>query len=369
MNNSRLQIKTRRKHFHTFDALRFFAFLKVFLLHLPIFAFPVFSALKKGGGIGVIFFFVLSGFLITYIILEERQQTGIFNLKNFFVRRILRIWPLFYLMILVAFLTPYLARMFGFEISNEGYSPNWLMSVLFLENYKIMISGASPNVSPLGIMWSLCIEEHFYILWGISLFFISMKRVPYLLGFALVTGSVVRGIYIHFGINDIDVFSNIDYFAFGALPAYFLVTQKEKLYSFIEKISHYVKIVFLLLILVYVFAAPNIHYPFQKKIEPLILGILFGGLLVLIIPEQNRIKLSDKNILSRLGKYTYGLYVYHIIIINFMWKIAQNFQFSLGLAANALLFSLTAILITIGVSFLSYHLFEKQFLKMKRYFY
>ena len=92
---------------------------------------------------------MLSGFLITYIILEEKQRTGMFKIKNFFVRRILRIWPLFYLMILVAFLTPYLAHLIGFNISNEGYKPNWLMSGLFLENYKMMITNTLPNTSPL----------------------------------------------------------------------------------------------------------------------------------------------------------------------------------------------------------------------------
>jgi peptidoglycan/LPS O-acetylase OafA/YrhL len=119
---------SNRRHFHTFDALRFFAFLKVFLLHLPITAFPLFNYLKGGGGIGVSFFFVLSGFLITYIILEEKSQTGRVNLKNFFIRRILRIWPLFYLMILIAFLTPYLISLAGLSSSPEGYQPNWLMS-------------------------------------------------------------------------------------------------------------------------------------------------------------------------------------------------------------------------------------------------
>ena len=68
----------------TFSHLRFFAFLKVFLLHLPLTAFPFFAYLKNGGGIEVIFFFVLSGFLITYILLVEKKHTDTIDLKRFF---------------------------------------------------------------------------------------------------------------------------------------------------------------------------------------------------------------------------------------------------------------------------------------------
>src|SRR3954447_9736754 len=127
-----------RRRFHSLDALRFFAFLKVFFLHIPVATFAVFNFLKNGGGTGVVFFFVLSGFLITYILLSEKTLTGTIKLKNFYLRRILRIWPLYYLILCLAFLTPYLASLFQFNTSGEGYTPNWMMSVLFLENYQMI---------------------------------------------------------------------------------------------------------------------------------------------------------------------------------------------------------------------------------------
>lgn len=94
-----------RKHFYTFNFLRFISFLLVFFHHTPISKSSFFYFFSKSGGIGVIFFFALSGFLITYILMHEKMSLGKILLKNFFIRRALRIWPLFYLMILFAFLT------------------------------------------------------------------------------------------------------------------------------------------------------------------------------------------------------------------------------------------------------------------------
>lgn len=141
-----------RRHFHTFDAMRFFACFKVFLLHLPLTAFPLFNFIRSGGGIGVQFFFVLSGFLITYIILNDKKHHQ-FNLKKFFAKRILRIWPLFYLMILFAYTVNSTLEHFAIQTTDEGYNPNWLMSILFLENYQMMIKNDFPNGSPLRVMW------------------------------------------------------------------------------------------------------------------------------------------------------------------------------------------------------------------------
>src|SRR4051812_32969529 len=136
-----------RRQFHSFDALRFFAFLKVFFLHIPVATFAAFNFVKNGGGTGVTFFFVLSGFLITYILLSEKAVTKNINLKSFYLRRILRIWPLYYLILGIAFLTPYFVSQFHLSASGEGYEPNWLMSVFYLENYQMIRMNDHPNVS------------------------------------------------------------------------------------------------------------------------------------------------------------------------------------------------------------------------------
>lgn len=92
-------------HFHSLDALRFFAFLKVYMLHVPIQGnFPILNYIKGGGGLRVSFFFVLSGFLITYLLVFEKIQNGKIKIKKFFIRRSLRIWPLFYLIVIIVFL-------------------------------------------------------------------------------------------------------------------------------------------------------------------------------------------------------------------------------------------------------------------------
>lgn len=363
-------MSVQKRHFQTFDALRFFAFLKVFLLHLPIIAFPWFNYLKAGGGIGVQFFFVLSGFLITYIILEEKRQTGRLNLKHFFIRRILRIWPLYYLMIVVAFITPYLlSNVLHLTSSAEGYNPEWGMSILFLENYKMMATGSHANVSPLSVMWSLCIEEHFYIVWGLLLYFCSLKKLPIVLMCALILGPVFRLIYVHHHMPTLDLFTNIDLFAWGAVPAYLLIAYPEKLDSFVSRISFSVKLIFCLLLLVIVPVCSQ--YADDDNAFILLasaLGMLFSVLILFTLPVVNKIYISDRNLLSMAGVYTYGLYLYHTLVINLLKQVYTKIGWSLERADKAILFFIMALLLSLICSMLSYHLFEKQFLKLKKFF-
>ena len=165
-----------RNHFHTLGAIRFFSFMLVLLLHLPHENLPVISFFSKSGGIGVSFFFVLSGFLITYIILFEKKNKGALSLRKFLTRRVLRIWPLFYAMILFAFLTPYILSLLNITSSNEGYEPNLFSSLFFVENYKMMITDNFPNAAPLRVMWSLCVEEHFLHYLGNNFLFYIFKK-------------------------------------------------------------------------------------------------------------------------------------------------------------------------------------------------
>jgi peptidoglycan/LPS O-acetylase OafA/YrhL len=336
----------------------------VFFHHVPISKDSLFSFFTRSGGIGVAFFFVISGFLITYILLNEKTSIGQISLRKFLMRRVLRIWPLFYAMILFAFLTPYLLNFLHISYSDEGYKPNWLMSMLFLENYQMMITHSFPNVSPLRVMWSLCIEEQFYIIWATAISFISLKRIPHLLVFSILTANIFRLVYGYMGISAVDVFSSIDYFAFGAIPAYLLILRPEILNK-IEAISVYVKYSIFILAIVLVFGIPNMEIGYWSYFVPFIYGALFSCIILFTLPERNSIKIKDEYWFSKLGIYTYGLYLFHTIVINLLLHTKHLFPFEM----NWVLFSALSLICTILISLISYHIFEKQFLKLKKYFY
>lgn len=371
LQETQLTNSTGRQHFHTFDALRFFAFLKVFLLHIPITSFVLFNYIRAGGGLGVQFFFTLSGFLITYIICDEKERLGNLDLKNFFARRILRIWPLFYFMIGVAFLTPYVLDLLHLSSSPEGYQPNWLLSCLFLENYKIMMEhGMHPNVSPLGNMWSLCVEEHFYIIWGVVLFFIKVKDLPKFIITCLIIAPIFRIVYFHFDIPAMDIFTHADLFAYGAIPAYLLVKKKEQTLTFINQLKPVFKQLFLLSLILAVFIISQ--YARDEKMliwGTSILGLFFAVFITFILPKDSYFKISDRNILSRLGVFTYGLYLYHSLAINLLKQLFIKFHIAIeNNISNSILFFTLSLLLSIVCAYFSYHLFEKQFLKLKKYF-
>ena len=357
-----------RRHFHTFDALRFFACLKVFLQHLPIFAFPWLNYLRAGGGIGVQFFFVLSGFLITYIIAEEKERTGSLNLKNFFIRRILRIWPLFYLMIGVAFITPIILQHLHLPVSNDGYEPTWWMSLLFLENYKMIFTHQLPNVSPLAVMWSLCVEEHFYIIWGLLLFAFPLRHLPKIIGISIIAGFVFRVIFYRHDLISSDILTNIDLFAFGAIPAWLLIKRRQKLEEKINAIPLWVKYLFATILIVTAMQLAQTNSEYQNIWGATVLGVLFSILIMLTLPQQSRFRIGDKNMFSRLGLFTYGFYLYHTLVIVFLKRVFERVGQSLDVPSTAVLFVATAFLATVTCSALSYYLFEKPFLKLKKYF-
>ena len=353
-------IKTDRVHFHTFDSLRFLSFLLVFLHHSPVPEENILHYFSRAGGIGVSFFFVLSGFLITYIlILEKLNNNNRIPLKKFFRRRILRIWPLYYAMVLFAFCTPFIIKFLHLPSSNEGYEPNWFFTITFLENYVMMYKNNFPNVSPLRVMWSLCIEEHFYIVWGLVFYFISLKNIPKLIIISIATSFVFKIIYSINDISTLDILTNIDMFAFGAIPAYLFVFHKEFILK-IEQIPAIYKYWFAMFVLLIIVLLSNHLMSLEAKLSSAIFGILFSVLILFTLGEKNAFKISDQSILAWLGKYTYGLYLIHTICINFFNKIGSRYDL------NWYTIVLMSFGTTVFLSFLSYHLFEKQFLKLKK---
>lgn len=356
-----------KRHFQMFDSFRFFAFLKVFLQHVPIIVFAGFNFFRNGGIIGVQFFFVLSGFLITYIIFNEKSQTGTYNLKNFFVRRILRIWPLFYLLVGVSYCIPWILHLLHQPKTTHGYEPTWWVSVLFLENYKIIFTGRYPNEDELSVTWSLCIEEHFYLIWGLLLWVMPVKAFPKIVIGCVITALVSRVIFSHYNLDPADVFTNIDLFAIGAVPAYLLVFYGDKTEAFVSKIPRYVHVIFLCALIVYVLLLGQTKSVLTINIwQTTISGIIFSMLIFFSMHDNHYLRPSK--ILNKAGLYTYGLYMYHVLILVLLVRVFDKLHLSLDKPMNAVLYTVIALAGSYICSMLSYSYFEKPFLKMKRFF-
>jgi len=374
-----------KRHFHSFDALRFFAFLKVFLLHAPIILASYSPAwlgwfdkhVRYGGGIGVDFFFVLSGFLITYILTNDKINNGKINLKRFFVRRAFRIFPLYYLMVFMALLIPAsIAQPLGFYMTGGGYEPEWIYSLTFTENIAMIIHDNVPRTTPLSIFWSLCIEEQFYIYWMIVFFFIKRQWIPIFLISSLLMAIGIRVFELNvFGnemIKNQDMFSNLDYFAISGLLGYAVAVNYEKVASQVKKISAWFKWGYIFLVgAVLYFLSDIFKNPswFLDMFWPTFTAILFTGLLVIFIPSDSKIRFSEKSVFTKLGKISYGLYVYHIAWVHIVYKFYIDYDIEIGSTRPYLFFVIVTFTATVITAYLSYRFFERPIMNLReRYF-
>jgi peptidoglycan/LPS O-acetylase OafA/YrhL len=364
----------KREHFQSIDALRFFAFLKVYLLHIPLDAkFPNFLEIKSGGGIGVSFFFVLSGFLISYLLFLEKANANRIDLLNFYKRRAFRIWPLFFLMVLVAFLLPFdLKQELGLHMVGGGYDFDWRFSFTFLENYKMIAMDQFPKTTPLSVFWSLCIEEHFYIVWGILFFFLSSKNVFRMLLFSVVIAWISRAYESYYTTNLIietnDLFTNLDYFSCGGILAYVFVFYKVQLNSLLLKIGKWnLKLCLLGLALLLIFHNQLIPEPtkFSFIFKPSIIAAVFTLIICLFISAESGIVIKSK-LLNYLGVRSYGLYVFHIIAIHMLYQFYLLHHIKIDTSLSLIIFMLISFSITVLVAMFSYRYFEKPILRLRR---
>lgn len=368
-------------HFHSFDAFRFFAFFKVFIFHASAVVIAsegstmqwVKDHIAHGGGIGVSFFFVLSGFLITYILTHDKIKHGNIKVKKFFVRRAFRIWPLFYAMVIIAFIIPPdFATKIGYYMNWGGYDPDWRFSFTFLENYKMIIMDNVPRTTPLSVFWSLCIEEHFYIVWMIVFFFLKRKWIPYYLGTTIVLAILARifeqQIYGTELIGTNDLLTNADYFAISGLIGYFTAVNYKKVESFVLRIPLALRVGYVLAlcgVLLYQKAIFSYHNWFMDHFKYTIFSMMFAFLILIFIPQGSRLRIGDNNMLTRLGKISYGLYVYHIIWIHVVYQFFIDYSVPIDNWRAYLLFLFTTFAGTVVTSVLSWRYFEKPLLKYR----
>jgi len=364
----------KRIHFENLDGLRFLCFLSVFFYHSfhtnlkHISSNPIYQFITKeifgNGNLGVNFFFVLSGFLITYLLIEEKKMNGRIDIRKFWVRRILRIWPLFYFCVFFGFvLFPWLKEMFG-QTPNE--TANLWTYLVFINNFD-MIKNGMPDSSVLGVLWSVAIEEQFYLTWPVILSFFSLKRywIPFVV--IILSSLIFRSIYTAEMYHENHTLSCIGDMATGATGAW-LISTRGYFLNFIKKLNRFsIAFIYILFIFVFFFRDEVLYANYYIRIfERFFIAVV----ILFVILEQNYaersfFKMSYFKNISRLGVITYGLYCLHFVGILSVITITNMFMINTQLWQVLIVETALALSLTIFLSYISYRFYEKPFLKFK----
>lgn len=378
MENAKEKVKV---YFPNLDALRTIAFLFVFSEHvlwsafknlniqdrfLLDFAYNIFA----NGGLGVSIFFVLSGFLITYLILTEIKFFGKLDLKSFYIRRTLRIWPLYFLVIAFVFAgIPFVQHFIGHPQENPADLKYYFS---FLSNFDLIRLGQAGAIGNMqsGITWSVGIEEQFYLLWPLLFLFLPVRfYLPVFLSivafclffrFQNVHDPIV--IYFH-------SFAVCADLALGGLIAY-MVMRKQEDGPWTFHLEKWKVLIIYFLGISFVFLGKELFaFPMFPVFSRLISTIFFG----FIILDQNfntahDMKLSKLKVLSTWGKYTYGMYLLHPIAFYFVKLLTDFMNLSFPGFFPRFGLGMFVLVVTGFISYLSYHWIEKKFLLLKEKF-
>ena len=198
------------------DAVRGLAVLLVLVHNTDLYPSRISHLISDNGWMGVDLFFVLSGFLITGILLDTKQSEGYF--RNFYARRCLRIWPLYYSVLLFMFVVvPFLRPSETHAVFESRSSPWWAFPI-FLQNFLVPIPAMATG--PLGVTWSLAVEEQFYLAWPLVVRFCTEAQLRKI-AIAVICLSPVLRFYL--SLHQVNIYSNtfcrLDGLMAGALLA------------------------------------------------------------------------------------------------------------------------------------------------------
>ncbi|NNE99534.1 MAG: acyltransferase [Pyrinomonadaceae bacterium] len=318
------------------------------------------------GETGVSFFFVLSGFLITYLILSEIKLNGNVDVFAFYIRRGLRIFPLYFVVVGWGILFyPPLKEAFGFSGYVEFGNP-WLYFT-FLSNFDVIgLMQAGTGAMSTNITWSVSVEEQFYLVWVVLFFYLRPNLYKYLFPCVIVISAVFRiwnndnetVLYFH-------TLSVISDMAIGGLCAFWAI-EYEWLKNAFKNANRSIIVLGYITGLVVVWFE---HQLFPNWFSRFLPTVFFA----FVILEQNYssksvFKMSNCKSLSSLGKYTYALYLLHPVGLLFCEIVFRLMSIDIDGLGLKILIGLLAFFVSMVLSYLSYHLLEKRFLILKTRF-
>lgn len=351
-------------YFRNLDGIRFIGALMVIIHHIEqnksVFGIRnawTNSVIQSIGPLGVNLFFTLSGFLITYLLIHEYNSNKAIDIKSFYIRRILRIWPLYFLLIILGFFLLPLVVPAEFNVFNlPNYGQRLLLFCTFLPNVSYIVNGTTPFVHQL---WSIGVEEQFYLVWPLLILLSPGKKTSVLLFFLTYMSAVV--LVNKFAGSETILYkilskARFSAMAIGGLMGY-IVYYKTKGYQLIQSgIFGWLTFIITILLIVKSVYVPYIGYE--------IYAVLFAILIAHFSVSPKPIFSLDYDVFNYFGKISYGLYMYHSIMIFLSIKFLQLFN----LQAIQLLVYILSITSTIFISHISYKYLEAYFLKMKSHF-
>jgi peptidoglycan/LPS O-acetylase OafA/YrhL len=351
------------------DVLRFFAFLAVFLFHfnhpvdfyvkhgIPRVVALGATSLIEGGVFGVDLFFVLSAYLITELLLREKELCGSLDVKGFYLRRILRIWPLYFFYIGLALIPAF--------NPDKVFTWRYALAYLLLAGNWSVVAWGWPLHSIIGPLWTVSIEEQFYLTWPPIVRNLSRNSIASAAIVMLVVSNATRiaMIAFHGGMNSVwcNTLGRLDPIAAGILVAAVLRGGVPR-FSLGTRLG---MVVVGTIPLALVANYWRIHEPERLEWIPTLVGfpmvaISCTVIMLAVLGVQFRMPRS----LLYLGKISYGLYVYHAlgnVLSNMLIPVHGEF-IQLALRPTA------ALAITMLLAAVSYAALETPFLKLKKRF-
>ena len=367
------------RYFKGLNALRFFAAYFVVLHHAEqirwkndLFNLKEFSIFNNGG-IAVTFFFVLSGFLISYLLQKELKQTNRIAINDFYLRRILRIWPLYFLLVIIGtLLIPLFLSLINYSYEMPYEFKDVLLYYVFFSPFMVNILYGHHLLEPL---WSIGVEELFYI------FFAPLYKCfeKYILAIILtiifvkvIILLIIPSLQLSPVIIQIVNMLQFEAMAIGVLASYLLYNRNTALESsfIFSKLFQILLLSFITIRIVGFQYFTGAFFLFDYLyttpiISNLLLMVAFALLIVNISVNKQSIINLDTKVFNFLGEISYGIYMYHMLVIfGIILLFKQQLSGLTGIFASILFYTI----LTAGVLFISYlskKLFEDYFLKLK----
>jgi len=357
--------------FPSLNGLRFLAAFGVIVHHIEqakyLYKMPnlwMDPTIGKLGGHCVSLFFVLSGFLITFLLMEEKKVFQTISIRKFYIRRALRIWPLYFIIVILGFLV--LPALSQFNVPT--YPPVWdkhvgLKALLYTFFSPQFAAVWLAPVAYAGVLWSVGVEEWFYAVWPWVVKLTRRWEFLFLVA-AIVSLTVVRANVPQYSHADF-LFRQLrfDCMAVGGLFAMLLQAKGSPLCKRILDTLYRTDVQ----LFVYVLLAVSMmkDWAFDPVSQP-VYSLLFGAVILNLATNEKSIMSLETPVLNWLGNISYGLYCYNWITIVAALLIVRAVLPGLNPPMECVCLSLLGIGLTVLVSGLSYELIERRFLLLKQ---